>query len=62
MGNKRLAFSLFSVSHLEGARQMFISFNNLSETDDVHVPKTLSSCGLKAEILMGCCIHMSTDE
>lgn len=48
---------MFAVSHSESARQIFISFNNLSETDDIHVPLILSSCGLKAEIFIGCCIY-----
>lgn len=54
--------SVFAVSHWEGARQIFMSFNNLSETDDIHVPLILSSCGLKDEIFIGCRIYMSADE
>lgn len=46
---------MFAVSHPAGT--FFISFNNLPETDDVHVPLILSGCGLKAEIFIRCCIY-----
>lgn len=53
---------MLPVSHSEAAKQIFSSFNNLSETDAIHVPLILSSCGLKAVIFMGCCLYMSADE
>lgn len=53
---------MFAERYSEGSGHFFIYFNNLFQTDDTHVPLILFSFGLKAEILMGYCIHMSTDE
>lgn len=37
-----------------------ISLTNLSETDDIHAPLLLSSCGLKAEIFIRCGTYANT--
>lgn len=37
-----------------------IPLTNLAETDDIHAPLLLSSCGLKAEIFIRCGMYANT--
>lgn len=52
---------MFAGSFLRCAQEKFpISYTNLSETDDIHAPLLLSSCGLKAEIFIRCGTYANT--
>lgn len=48
---------MFAGSSSDAPGKFSISFTNLSETDDIHAPLLLSSCGLKAEIFIRCGIY-----
>lgn len=48
---------MFAGSSSDALGKFSISFTNLSETDDIHAPLLLSSCGLKAEIFIRCGIY-----